>query len=222
MTMPNVDLTLEIRSTDGSCTEFFQDQEDSVNDTLRSLASPRLFAQPLLVLASPGSVSMIPCRTIDMVLAHTSVAVLPQWPGDLADVVEVPAHCSEDSHEPDARGRNSENGADISTTLMHFYTAGGWFITLELTRTARLTVPDQRVLLAHIFELPAFPFRLAAGGIGFINPSQVIRATGQPPKPDHVSRWPGLMLIPKTALPVHLLRWTPRLRRDANDRVPAV
>ncbi len=42
MTPTLVDLTLEIRSEDGSCTEFFQDQEDSVHRTLRLLETPRL------------------------------------------------------------------------------------------------------------------------------------------------------------------------------------
>ena len=42
MTTTLVGLTLEIRSEDGSCAEFFQDQEDSVDRALRLLENPRL------------------------------------------------------------------------------------------------------------------------------------------------------------------------------------
>ena len=216
MSAAPVDLTLEIRSQDGSCTEFFQDQEDSVHKTLRLLATPRLFAQPLLVLASPHSLSAIPCRTVDMLLARTSASVLLRWPRGLADIVEVPNHHSADSPSAnEAMGGEAANAVNTATMLLHVYTSGGWAITLELTRAVRLTVPDERVLLAHILDLPILPFRLATGGIGLINPSKIIRATGRPSAKDEpLSKWPDFQALPATALPVQLLRWTPRLRPD--------
>ena len=94
MTTVPVDLTLEIRSEDGSSAEFFQDQESSVNRTLRLLATPQIFTQPFLVLASRHSVRAIPCRTIDMILASTSAPMLVRWPTGFLDLVEVPGHDS--------------------------------------------------------------------------------------------------------------------------------
>jgi hypothetical protein len=209
MTTPTLALTLEIRSGDGSRTEFFQNQEESANATLHLLAAPRLFAQPLLMLASRESVSMIPSRTIDMLLAHTLASVPLQWPRGLADIVEVAI--GDNAAWQDSVTDNSEAGSNTSPMRIHIYTAGGWAITLEMTPVAQLTVPDQRLLLAHFFDLPVIPFRLAAGGIGFINPSQIIRGTGQPsPDCEHISNWPGLKAVPNTALPVQLLRWIPR------------
>ena len=64
MTTAPVVLTLEILSEDGASTEFLQDDEEGIARTLRLLATPRLFAPPLLVLASPHGISLIPCRTI--------------------------------------------------------------------------------------------------------------------------------------------------------------
>jgi hypothetical protein len=92
MTTPLVDLTPGIRSEDESCAELFLDQEDSANRTLRLLANPRSFAQPLLVLASPHSVSVMPSRTIDMILASTLAPILVRWPTGFLDVVQVPGH----------------------------------------------------------------------------------------------------------------------------------
>lgn len=213
MTLPTLDLTLEIRSEDGSCTEFFQDQEESANATLRMLTAPRLFAQPLLVLALRESVSIVPSRTIDMLLAHTSASVPLQWPRGLADIVEVPA--GDTASWQDSVADDSDAGSNTSPMRVHVYTAGGWAITLELRAVAQLTVPDQRMLFAHFFDLPVIPFRLAAGGFGLINPPQIIRATGHPSSNvENVSNWPGLKGVPNTALPVQLLRWIPRSKHD--------
>src|SRR6185295_4357913 len=52
MTTNPIDLTLELRSADGSSTEFYQADEERVRETLRLLASPQLFARRHLLLAS--------------------------------------------------------------------------------------------------------------------------------------------------------------------------
>ena len=72
MTAVPTDLTIELRSANGSSTEFYQANEERVRETLRLLAAPRLFAQPHLLLASQHCASMIPCKGIDMILARTS------------------------------------------------------------------------------------------------------------------------------------------------------
>ena len=71
MTTNPIDLTLELRSANGTSTEFYQADEERIRETLRLLAAPRLFAQPHWLLASQHCASMIPCRAIDMILART-------------------------------------------------------------------------------------------------------------------------------------------------------
>ena len=72
MTTSTVDLTIELRSANGSSTEFYQADEERVREALRLLAAPQLFAQRHLLLTSQQSASMIPCKGIDMILALTS------------------------------------------------------------------------------------------------------------------------------------------------------
>jgi len=72
MKTTNSDLTLDICTEDGSRARFYQKDPDCINKTLRQLVTPRLFNPPLLTLASEHSISAIPTRTIDMILAHTA------------------------------------------------------------------------------------------------------------------------------------------------------
>jgi hypothetical protein len=215
MTTAPVALTLDIRSEDGSSTEIFQEEKDTVNGTLRLLATPRLFAQPLLVLASRHSVSAIPCRTIDMILASTSAPMLVRWPAGFLDLVEVPGHDS-GAHavDQDATGSDSAEPANITASHMHVYTLGSWVITLKVEAVEQSEVHDQRLLIAHLFDLPVLPFRLAAGGIGLLNPAKISHVTARPPAEcGHVNKWPALAAVPDKKLPAEWLRWTPRFPR---------
>ena len=94
MTTTTTDLTIELRSANGSATEFYQADEQRVHEALRMLAAPRLFAQPHLLLASQHWVSMIPCKGIDMILARTSARTPLKFPLNLPagvfDIVEQP------------------------------------------------------------------------------------------------------------------------------------
>ena len=219
MTTAPLALTLDIRSEDGSCTEFFEEEEDSVNRTLRLLATPRLFAQPLLVLVSRHSVSTIRCRTIDMILAATSAPMLVRWPTGLVDVVEVPGHDS-GAHavDQDVTGSDSADLANSTASHIHVYTLGSWVVTLKVEAVAQSTLDDQRLLLAHLFDLPVLPFRLAAGGVGFINPAKISHVTARPPVGNgRVSQWPTLNAVPDKALPAEWLRWTPRFPRTGGN-----
>ena len=76
MSTNRIDLTLELRSANGSTTEFYEADKERVSEALRLLAAPRLFAEPHLLLASQHCASLIPCKGIDMILARTS-ALLP-------------------------------------------------------------------------------------------------------------------------------------------------
>ncbi len=89
MTASRVDLTIEVRSGDGSNTEFYQNDPKLLARALRVLVTPRLFTQPFLVLASEHNVSTIPCRTIDLILARTAAPVQLAWPAELLDVSEL-------------------------------------------------------------------------------------------------------------------------------------
>ena len=215
MTTAPLALTLDIRSEDGSCTEFFEEEEDSVNRTLRLLATPRLFAQPLLVLVSRHSVSAIRCRTIDMILASTAAPMLVRWPTGFLDLVEVPGHDSgAHAAEEAATGGDSYEPVNTTASHIHVYTLGSWVVTLKVEVGTQSTLDDQRLLLAHLFDLPVLPFRLAAGGVGFINPAKISHVTARPPvENSRVSQWPTLNAVPETALPAEWLRWTPRFPR---------
>jgi hypothetical protein len=177
MTTTNLDLTLDICAEDGSRTRFYQNDEASVRTTLRQLASPRLFSQPLLTLASKHSVSAIPSRTIDMILAHTESPPPLPLPPNWLDIVEV----SGDSFLEDADTEESPEAKDKTTLLAEIHTLGDWMIRLKLETTNRATIQERRQFLAHFFDLPGIPFRLETGGIGFINPAKISRVTVSPP-----------------------------------------
>jgi hypothetical protein len=61
-----------------------------------------------------------------------------------------------------------------------------------------------------LFDLPAIPFRLKAGGIGFINPENITRVSAHP-TPD---------ALPSTALPMELRRCKPTLAARAGEGEP--
>lgn len=212
MNLKTVELTLEFRCADGTSTEFYQADEQRVRATLRLLATPRLFAQPELVLASQHCVSVITTRTIDMILARTSAplpAILPMnSPAGPVDIREL---------EPKNQDHVSSKAFDEETAIscaggspcafrVEIHTMGGWKNTLEVRTPLDATVLDRRQTFAHIFHIPVIPFQLTAVGLGFINPLNLVRVTSYPP-PDS---------LPETALPLELSRWLPsRLKNPA-------
>ena len=192
MKTANFDLTLDICAEDGSRTRFYQNDEARVRTTLRQLASPRLFTQPLITLASEHSVSAIPSRTIDMILAHTESPPPLPLPPDWLDIVEV----SGEAFLEDADTEELPEAKDKTTLLAEINTLGDWMIRLKLETTNRATIQERRQFLAHFFDLPGIPFRLEAGGIGFINPAKISRVTVSPP-------FKGIL---EAALPADLLQ----------------
>ncbi|HOW64408.1 MAG TPA: hypothetical protein P5186_28370 [Candidatus Paceibacterota bacterium] len=200
MTTSPVDLTLEIRSEDGSSTEFFQSDEEYVARTLRLVSTPRLFVQPLLFLASQHGVSAIPSRMIDMILVRTLAPASFVLPVGLIDISEVRQVVMEDEASPPEETSDEEASKPvaITTSFVEIHTVGGWSITLRIKAVTQTTVHDQRQSLAHFFDLPVVPFRLEAGGVGFVNPTKISRITS----------WPTYNGVPDTALMADLLRWT--------------
>ena len=173
----NFDLTLDICTEDGSRTRFHQNDQQIAETTLRQLVTPRLFNPPLLTLASEHSISAIPTRTIDMILAHTASPPPLPLPSGWVDMVEVNDETLVNLAELDALAA-AENK---HVMLVEIHTLGDWMIRLKLETILPETVQEKRHLWNHLLDLPAIPFRLKAGGIGAINPVNIVRATVCPP-----------------------------------------
>jgi hypothetical protein len=199
-TSTTVDLTLELRSANGSSTEFYQADEGRVRETLRLLATPRLFAQPHLLLASQHCASMIPCRGIDMILVRTSARTPLQFPlnlpAGLFDMVEQ-AEVWPDSQP--AAGEHQNGQPRRRNSQVEIHTLGGWAVTLKMAAVFRGNVQDERQFFSHLPDMPTIPFRLEEGGFGLINTANIML----------VSAWPKPEALPGIALPLALRRRTP-------------
>jgi hypothetical protein len=173
----NHGLILDICTEDGSRTQFCQNDQRTADTTLRQLVSPRLFTPPLLTLASEHSVSAIPTRTIDMILAHTASPPVLPLPSGWLDAVQV----NDDAllHLADLKAAGAAENKNVM--LVEIHTLGDWMIRLKLETVMLETVQEERHLWNHLLDLPAIPFRLMADGIGAINPANIVRATVCPP-----------------------------------------
>jgi hypothetical protein len=177
MTAANFDLTLDICTEDGSRTRFHQNDPLIAETTLRQLVTPRLFQPPLLTFASEHSVSAIPTRTIDMILAFTASPPTLPLPSGWVDAVEVNDETVFNFADLEA----SAAAENRHIMLAEIHTLGDWMIRLKLETIITQTVQERRQLWNHLLDLPAIPFRLQAGGIGAINPANIVRATVCPP-----------------------------------------
>ena len=207
------DLTIEVRSTDGTVAEFYQSDAESVAKVLRFLATPRLFTEPQLTLASEHSVTAIATRTIDVILARTNAPVpevlpikSPVGPIDICEVVHLVPE-DDDSLFITGWRRDRAEPPNSRSFRVEVYTVGGWSKALRVRAQVRGTVLDRRQTFAHIFQVPVIPFKLGAGGIGFINPGNLTRATAYP-APDS---------LPDTALPMEFLRCNSLALNTATD-----
>jgi hypothetical protein len=204
MTTIPTDLTIELRSANGSSTEFYQADAEHVRETLRLLAAPRLFAQPHLLLATQHCASMIPCKGIDMILARTSARTVLKFPLNLPvglfDIVEQSEAWPHNSsaatgdQNEQAHGQPRRRNAQLEV-----HTLGGWTVTLKAVAMIRGNVQDERQWFSHLPDVPTIPFRLEEGGFGLINTANIMR----------VSAWPKPEALPGIALPLALRRWTP-------------
>ena len=177
MTTMHQELAIDICTEDGARTRFVQTNEVSAQRTLRQLVSPRLFAPPLLTLASEHSTSAIPTRTIDVILAHTASPPPLPLPSGWVDAVEINdevlIHFGALEASAAAEGKHA--------ILAEVHTLGDWMIRLKLETILPASVQEERHLWNHFLDLPAIPFRMKAGGIGVINPANIVRATVCPP-----------------------------------------
>ncbi|HUC86169.1 MAG TPA: hypothetical protein VL970_13315 [Candidatus Acidoferrales bacterium] len=177
MATTNFDLTLDICTEDGSRTRFHQNDQQIAGATLRQLGTSRLFQPPLLTLASEHSISAIPTRTIDMILAHTASPPPLPLPSGWVDVVEI--NDGAVIHLADLEALAATENKHVMLAEIH--TLGDWMIRLKLETIVTESVQEKRQLWNHLLDLPAIPFRLQAGGIGAINPANIVRATVCPP-----------------------------------------
>jgi hypothetical protein len=177
MTTTPKELTIDICTEDGARTRFVQTDKASAEGTLRQLVSPRLFTPPLLTFASEQSVSAIPTRTIDMILARTAPTPPLPLPSGWVDAVEV-------NDEALIRLADLEAAAAAENkhvVLAEIHTVGDWMIRLKLETILLETVEEKLHLWNQFLELPAIPFRLQGGGIGVINSANIVRGTACPP-----------------------------------------
>ena len=199
------DLNIEIRSADGTLTEFYQTDEQCIQEALRVLSSPRLFAEPHLLLTSRHCASMMPCKGIDMVLARTSGPMPLKFPLNLPvghfDLVELPEdpHDSHETESPHGRELGQEHRRNARVEVR---TVGGWSVSLKTVAVIRGHLQDERQFFAHLPEMPTIPFRLQEGGMGFINTANITRA----------SAWPKPEALPGTPLPLILRKRTQSVR----------
>lgn len=197
MTMKNTTTTpqtliIDILTEDGARTRFVLPDEASAKRTLRQLVSPRLFTPPLLTFASERSMSAIPTRTIDVILAHTASPPPLPLPSGWVDAVEVNDDALMDLETLEA----SAAAENKHVMLAEIHTVGDWMIRLKLETIVPETIQEKRHLWNHLLDLPGIPFRLLAGGIGAINAANIVRATVSPP----------IEGVAETALSADLLR----------------
>ncbi len=197
MAANQIDLTLELRSANGSSTEFYEAEAERVRETLRLLTAPRLLAQPHLLLASQHCASMIPCKGIDMILARTS-AELPlkfpiNHPAGLFDFVERQDAWPENK----SAAIEDQSGQPLRrNSQVEIHTLGGWTVTLNAVAMYRGDVQDERQFISQLPNMPTIPFRLEEGGFGLINTINIVR----------VSTWPKPEALSGIALPLELRR----------------
>jgi len=207
-----IDLTIELRSANGSSAEFYQADEERVRETLRLLAAPQLFAQRHLLLTSQHCASMIPCKGIDMILVRTFAQTPLKFPLNLPvglfDIVEQ-SETWPDNKSAAIEDQNKQERVQPRrrSSQVEIHTLGGWTVTLKAVAMIRGNVQDERQLFSHLPDVPTVPFRLVEGGFGLINTANIVRA----------SAWPKPEALPGIALPMELLRWTPsRIKCPAN------
>jgi len=176
--MTPIDLTLELRSANGSSTEFYQADEERVRETLRLLAAPQLFAQRHLLLASQHCASIIPCKWIDMILVRTLARTPLKFP------LNLPVGLFDLVGQPDAWTDNKSVAIEDQNGLPHrrqalveIHTLGGWTVTLKALAMIRGSVQDERQFFSHLPDVPTIPFRLEEGGFGLINTANIMRAS---------------------------------------------
>lgn len=216
MTTIPIDLTIELRSSDGMSMEYYQTDEESIREALRLLAAPQLFAQPHLLLGSQHYASMIPCKGIDMILVRTSAPLPLKFPLNLPvgqfDLVEQPEGFQVNNFTAtEDRCERKPGQAHRHTSHLEIRTHGGWTVSLKAVAIIHGHVQDERQFFSRLPEVPTIPFRLQEGGFGLINTANITCASARP-KPD---------VLPGTPLPLIVRRRISSARRGYEIAIDA-
>lgn len=208
-----IDLTVELRSADGTSAQYYQTNAERIREALRLLADPRLFAQRHLLLASRHRASLIQCQGIDMIIVHTSAPIPVKFPLHLPvgqfDLTECPEDLPEDDPPTTEETCERKPGqAHLHTARVEIRTLGGWSVSLQAEALIRGHAQDERQFFSKLPDTPTIPFRLPEGGLGLINTANITVATATP-KPD---------AIPGTPLPL-IFRRQNAPRRRGNESV---
>lgn len=200
MSTNRTNLTLELHSANGSSAEFYEADPERIRAALHLLAAPQLFAQPHLLLTAQHYASLIPCKGIDMLRAHTSAVSPLKFPLDIPagqfDIVEQQGASPDGTSSPIEARAGQPCQRDL---LAEIHTLGGWTVTLKVMAMFHGSVQDERQFFLHLPNLPTIPFRLPEGGFGLINTANIV----------HVSAWPKPDMLPPISLPFELRRLIP-------------
>ncbi len=152
-----IDPTVELRSADGTSSEYYQTNETHIQEARRLLADPRLLAQRHLLLSSRYRASMIPCQGIDMVIVCTSVPLPLRFPLNLPagrlHLTEQPEDMADDdSAAPEEPGELKPGEIRRHTARVQIRTLGGWAVSLQAVATIRGHLQDQRQSFSHLPE----------------------------------------------------------------------
>jgi hypothetical protein len=112
-----------------------------------------------------------------MIFAHTASPPVLPLPSGWVNAVQV----NDNSLLHLAHLNETGAAENKNVMLVEIHTVGDWLIRLKLETMMLETVQEERQLWNHLLELPAIPFRLLDGGIGAINPANIVRATVCPP-----------------------------------------
>jgi hypothetical protein len=172
-------LTLEISTGDGICTEFIQDEVASVENFFQ-LILHNVFVRPQMVLASQREVTCIQSQTIDVIRINAVTSPSIIMPDRVLDIVEASLEEIRQGDEDFESVDTEVNGLTPILARVEIHTFGGWVVFLRVKVLRAPTIQDERHFLAHFFEQPVIPFRLRTGGIGLINPARISRVTLNP------------------------------------------
>ncbi|MDX1950801.1 MAG: hypothetical protein SFY81_01385 [Verrucomicrobiota bacterium] len=190
-------LSLEIHTSDGLMTEFYQAEPKLIRETLRLLWTPRLFTQPQLFLASGRHASAFTGRSIDVILARTDATIqgfLPMSsPAGPINVFESNVSFPTSDLGIAAHGPHSDS-QNPRVVHVQVHTLGGWNKVLEVHAEIRGAALDRRQTFANFFTPPVISFHLKTGGIGLINPANLTCTKAYPSNDDQ----------PETSLPMNL------------------
>ena len=195
MTQEQEVLSFEIFTEGGDSLSFTQIESAEAGLILNEFKSTRVFAHPALMLGSRFSLTNVQTHFIDLIRVRSAnvAGLFPR--GNLLDIVELSREVLAQElgqMSPEALDalKLAPEGGEL-WTYVQLQTVGGHQVCLKL-KLVKESPQEQRMLVAHIFQLPVIPFRIECEGFGLVNPSRVV----------WISTFPGPENVPDRAFPV--------------------